>query len=324
MQAMRFHQLGEPNTLRLDTLPDPTPAPGEICIGVAAAACNFADILVGQGKYQIRPELPFAPGSEVAGTVVAVGAGLEAPKVGTRVLATLPFGGYASQVVTTASNVVPIPASMPFEHAAAFGVAYLTGYLGLVDRGALQRGETLLVHAAAGGVGMAALQIGKALGARVIASAGSEDKLALCRQQGADATINYRDAGWPEQVKELTGGRGADVVYDPVGGDTLHLSTKCIAFNGRIVIIGFASGQIPELKLNRVMLKNIAVTGLHVGAYREHDPKRLREGTSELLALYDDGRIAPIVSATYPLTQAGAALEALAARRSTGKIVLLP
>jgi len=324
MLQMRFERLGGPETITEVELPDPLPGPGEVRIDVRAISCNFADILIGQGKYQFKPELPFAPGSEVAGTVRDVGEGVDDLEPGTAVVAMLPFGGYASVVVAARARVHAVPDGMAMEQAAALGVAYQTAYLGLVERGHLARGETLLVHAAAGGVGLAAVQVGKALGARVIATASSDEKLALARRHGADEGINYRDDGWQTRVLSLTDGRGADVVYDPVGGETFHLSTKCIAFDGRIVIIGFASGTIPEVKLNRVMLKNIAITGLHIHAYREHAPGKLRASMDALLAMHARGDIEVAISARYPLRQAADALQALSSRATVGKLILEP
>lgn len=324
MWRMQFQQWGEPEDLERVELPEPAAPADGVVIDVAAVGCNFSDILIGQGKYQVKPTLPFAPGSEIAGTVRAVGPDVTDLTPGTRVLALLPYGGYASAAVAKRAQVFPIPDSMPADEAACLGVAYQTAYLGLLDRGALKAGETLLVHAAAGGVGLAAVQVGKALGARVIATAGSEEKLALAKAHGADEGLNYRAPDWHTQVLALTGGRGADVVYDPVGGDVFHLSTKCIAFDGRIVVIGFASGTIPEVKLNRVMLKNIAVTGLHIWAYREHAPERLASAMRALIDLYGDGKIRLEVSQAYALQDAPLALRALASRKTVGKLVLKP
>lgn len=322
--AMQVHTLEGPRALSRVEIESPQPGPGQVLIQVGAVGCNFADILICQGKYQVKPELPFSPGSEVAGTVAAVGEGVEGVVAGQRVFATMPFGGYASAVLASEKEVYPLPDDMPLSDAAGFGVAYLTAYLALVDRGFVKTGENVLIHAAAGGVGLAALQIAVALGARVIASAGSEDKRALCREHGAADTIDYKDETWPDQIKAMTDGRGADVTYDPVGGDTFDRSTKCIAFDGRLIVIGFASGRIPEIKLNRVMLKNIAVTGFHIGSYREHAPERMRKAMEELLALYQVGKVRPLISAEKPLAEAEAALKDLGERKTTGKLVLIP
>lgn len=322
MRAMILRSLDGPDALELAELPDPEPGPGQVAIDVEAAGCNFADTLITRGKYQIKPELPFSPGSEVAGRVRALGAGVDGLTVGQPVLAQLGFGGYASVALADARRVHAIPDDMDVEHAAGFGVAYQTSYLALVDRARLQPGETLLVQAAAGGVGLAAVQIGHALGARVIAGA-SADKLEFCREEGADELLDTRSDGWHERVKALTGGRGADVIYESVGGEVFALSTKCIAWNGRLLVIGFSSGDIPSVKLNRVMLKHIAVIGVNLGGYHQHEPERLRSAMAELLALYARG-VRPRIGRSYPLEQAPEALAALATRKTTGKVVLRP
>ena len=223
--------------------PQLEPGDGEVVIGVRASGCNFFDILIAKGQYQVRPELPFSPGAEVAGEVLRVGKGVLGYKEGDRVSALLDYGGYASEVVVKAEQLFAIPDAMSFEDAAALGIVYQTSYFALKKRVQMREGETLLVHAAAGGVGLAAVQIGKAIGARVIGTAGSQAKLDVVKEHGAEHVINYRDEGWVDLVRELTGGRGADVIYDPVGGDTFDLSTKCIAFEGRLLVIGFAGGR---------------------------------------------------------------------------------
>jgi len=324
MRAMMATQWGEPTDLTLMQMPDPEAGPRQVSIDVRASACNFFDILMVQGKYQVRPPLPFAPGGEVAGIVRAVGPGVEHIQPGDRVFAMLGWGGYASVAVAPVDAVFRMPESMSFEHGAAFGVVYQTSYFGLVYRAQLQPGETLLVHAAAGGVGLAAVQIGRALGARVLATAGSAAKLETARAHGADEAYDYSTPDWVERVKAATGGRGADVVYDPVGGEVFDLSTKCIAFGGRLLVIGFASGRIPSIQANRILLKNIAVVGLHWGAYRQHDPRRIPQAMEALFELYSQGKLRPVVSSTWPLTQAAAALDEIASRRSVGKVLLLP
>jgi NADPH2:quinone reductase len=320
---MQMSALGEPDALELRELPDPTPGPGQVGIDVQAIGCNFADILICRGRYQLKPELPFSPGSEVAGTVFAVGAGVSDLRVGQRVAAQMGFGGYATRVVADARRVQPIPEGVPAADACALGIAYQTSYLALVDRARVAAGETLLVHAAAGGVGLAALQIGKALGTRVIAGASAE-KLAFCRAQGADEAVDTREAGWIEQVRALTGGRGADVIYESVGGDVFEGSLKCIAWAGRLLVIGFSSGDIPALKLNRVMLKHISVIGLNVGAYHENDPTGLRDATERLFELYAAGKVKPVIHARYPLRDAATALRELGDRKTVGKLILEP
>lgn len=324
MRAMQITALNGPEGLSEVELAVPELRSQQVLIEVQAIGCNFADILICQGKYQIKPELPFSPGSEVAGVVSAVGSEVKSVRPGQPVFATMPYGAYASMAVADEAEVYPFSDQLPMVDAAGFGVAYLTSYLALVDRARLKAGETVLVHAAAGGVGLAALQIAVALGARVIASAGSEDKRALCTSHGAYATIDYQDEDWPAQVLALTEGRGADVIYDPVGGDTFDRSTRCIAFDGRLLVIGFASGRIPEIKVNRVMLKNIAVVGFHIGSYRQHNKERLKQAMAELMALHETGQLRPVISETYKLNEAARALDRLAQRKTTGKVVLLP
>lgn len=321
---MIVRELAGPEALEREELSAVAAAEGEVVIDVEAIGCNFFDTLITQGKYQIQPELPFSPGAEVAGRVREVGAGAAGFSVGDRVSALLEYGGFASTVAAPVARVFPVPDSMRFEEAAALGLVYQTSHVGLVHRAGLKAGETLLVHAAAGGVGLAAVQIGVALGARVIGTAGSPEKLELVKRQGADAVLNYRDASWVERVKELTDGRGADVVYDPVGGETFERSTKCIAFEGRILIIGFASGKIPTPKMSRVMVKNFSLLGLHWGLYFKKKPSVLHDAQAAISSLHAEGKIAPLVSATYPLEAASDALAALGGRKTTGKVVLVP
>lgn len=324
MYRMIVRELGGPAALQREELEWRAPRPGQVAVDVEAVGCNFFDILITQGNYQVRPELPFAPGAEVAGTVREVGPGTAGFTVGDRVCALLPYGGFASAVSVDAPRVFAMPDGMPFEDAAALGVVYQTSYVALVPRARLREGETLLVHAAAGGVGLAAVQIGVALGARVIGTAGTPDKLELVKQHGADAVINYREEDFVARIEELTDGRGADVIYDPVGGDTFDRSTKCIAFDGRLLVIGFASGRIPTAKMNRVLLKNISLVGVHWGLYFEKDPSVIRDAQRAIFDLYQAGKIAPLVSGTYPLTDAADALDALGSRKTTGKVILHP
>ncbi len=321
---MIVRELGGPAALEREDAADAPAGHGQVAIDVEAIGCNFFDTLITQGKYQVKPELPFAPGAEVAGTVGEVGEGVRGLAIGDRVTALLAYGGFASRVIVPPERVFPMPEGMSVEDAAALGLVYQTSYVALVPRASLQAGETLLVHAAAGGVGLAAVQIGVALGARVIGTAGSADKLALVRQNGADAVINYREEDFVERVRELTNGRGADVIYDPVGGDTFDRSMKCIAFNGRLLVIGFASGKIPSAEMNRVLLKNISLVGLHWGLYFDKDPAVLRDAQRAIFDLYARGKISPLISATYPLKDAAAALDALGSRQTTGKVVLIP
>jgi NADPH2:quinone reductase len=324
MHAMLMEALGEPDDLKWSELPDRQPGPGQVSIEVEAIGCNFADILICRGKYQLKPELPFAPGSEVSGRIRALGPDVSGLAVGQPVAAQIGYGGYATQVLADARRVQPVPDGMAIADACALGIAYQTSYLALLDRARLSAGEWLLVHAAAGGVGLAALQIGKAVGARVIAGASGRDKLELCKAQGADAVIDTREEGWIERVRAITAGRGADVIYESVGGDLFEGSLKCIAWAGRLLVIGFSSGEIPALKMNRVMLKHIDVLGLNVGAYHERAPDRLRSATEHLFELYAKKQITPVIHARYPLREAARALRELGDRKTVGKLILDP
>jgi len=314
--------------LTLETFDPPQPAQGLVRIAVEAAAVNFFDSLQIAGSYQVKPELPFVPGTEVAGTVVAAPAG-SGFSPGDRVLARLRQqglleGGYSELVEALPEYTVRLPDEMPFDQAAGFFVNYQTGWFGLMRRARLQPGEVVLVHAGAGGVGSAAIQLAKAAGARVVATAGSAQKVALCRELGADLAIDYRTDDFVDGVKAFTDGRGADVVYDPVGGDVFDRSTKCIAFEGRIVVVGFTSGRIPEARANHVLIKNYAVVGLHWGAYQLRNPALVAEATRTLFEMYGEGQIKPVISATYPLSEAPQALKAVASGGTTGKVLLTP
>jgi len=324
MKAVVVDRWMEPEELRVREAPEPEVTPGTLAIDVRAAGCNFFDLLLVRGQYQMKPPFPFIPGGELAGVVREVGSGVEGFRPGDRVFAGVSLGAYAECAVVPAVAAWRMPDGMSFEEGAAFPVVYPTSYMGLVHRAHLAVGETLLVHAAAGGVGIAAVQIGKALGARVIGTAGGTDKLAVVRQAGADVAIDYRDDDWVARVQAETGGRGADVIYDSVGGDVFDRSLKCIAWSGRVLVIGFASGRIPEVKLNRVLLKNIAIVGLHWGAYALHEPARIAETFHALLTLQREGRVRPTIYRSYPLAELPAALEALGSRRSYGKVVVNP
>jgi len=324
MRAWRVHDLGEPEAvLRLDDVPAPAPGAGEVLIDVAAAALNFPDVLRCRGEYQIKSELPFTPGLEVSGTVRSVGPGVDAGLVGRRVLgfATYATGGLAEQTVAAATSTFPIPDSLDDAAAAALHVTYQTGHVALHRRARLQPGETLLVHAGAGGVGSAAIQLGVAAGARVVATAGGPEKVQVCRDLGADVAVDYRAGDFVAVVKEFTDGRGADVVYDPVGGDTFDRSTKCIAFEGRILIVGFTGGRFAVARTNHLLIKNYSVIGVYWGLYGDLRPDVIRETHEALMALQRDGRIAPLVSRQIPMTEVPAALASLGSRGTVGKIV---
>lgn len=325
MRSMVMRELGLPSRLEATAFDDPQPGPGEITIDVKAIGCNFSDLLICQGKYQLKPPLPFSPGSEVAGYVRELGPGVTRFREGEPVCAHMGFGGYASMVRADVRRAQRIPDGVPIDDACALGVAYQTAYVSLADRAQLREAETLLVHAAAGGVGIAALQLGRALGARVIAGA-SGTKLACCREHGAEHTVDTVDDGWPARVRELTGGCGADVILESVGGTAFEGSMSCAAWGGRIVVVGFSSGQIPAAKLNRVLLKQLALLGVNLGSYHEHPVyvERMRLAAAAVFDLYLQGRLRPLISNRYPLSQAAEALSDMAARRSVGKLLLLP
>ncbi len=324
MRAVVVDRWQEPAELKVSDAPEPQPGPGQVAVEVRAAGCNFFDILMVRGEYQVKPPFPFVPGGEIAGLVREVGPGVEGFAPGDRVLATPGLGGFAERALAPARATWKLPAGMSFEEGAALPIIYPTGYAGLVFRAGLRAGETLLVHAAAGGVGTAAVQLGVALGARVIATAGGAEKCEVARRVGAEQVIDYRAEDFAVRVKELTGGRGADVIYDSVGGDVTERSLKCIAWNGRLLVIGFASGQIPAIRANRILLKNVAVVGVHWGAYAIHEPERIQETFRALFALYAAGKIAPVIYDRFALEDLPAALEALGGRRSFGKLIVTP
>lgn len=309
-----MHELGEPaSVLRLEDVPEPEPGPGEVVVEVAAAALNFPDLLLCRGEYQETPVLPFTPGVELAGTVDGRRV-LGAPRMGA--------GALAERTVASPAMLYPVPEGMPWEAAASLHITYQTGYLALHTRAALQPGETLLVHAGAGGVGSAAIQLGKAAGARVVATAGGADKVKVLHDLGVDLALDYRADDFVEAVKDFTGGAGADVIYDPVGGDVFDRSTKCIAFEGRILVIGFTSGRIPQARANHVLVKNYSVLGVHWGLYNRKRPDVPRAIHDRLTELYASGLIEPLVSQVVPFEDAPAALTALGSRGTTGKLVV--
>jgi len=324
MRAVVVDRWLEPAELAVRELPDPIVGPGQLGVDVKAAGCNFFDILIVQGRYQVKPPFPFIPGGEIAGVVREIGQGVSGFAVGDRVLASAPMGGYADRIAIPASFAHRMPDAMSFEEGASFPIVYPTSYAGLVYRAALKPGETLLVHAAAGGVGLAAVQIGKALGARVIATAGGPDKVRVAIEAGAEFGIDYNNEDFVERVKEITGGKGADVIYDSVGGDIFDKSLKCIAWCGRLLVIGFAGGTIPSVAANRILLKNVSVVGLHWGAYAKYEPARIPETFAALFQLYEEKKIRPVIYGSYPLEKAADALAALGSRKTHGKVVLVP
>ena len=322
MRAILCKAWGKPEDLVLEDIAEAPVGSGEIRIGVQACGLNFADTLMIQGLYQVKPPFPFSPGLEAAGEVLEVGAGVKHLKVGDRVAALCGHGGFAEQVVVPAQVALPIPDNMPYETAAAFSVAYGTSHVALEHRAHLQPGETLLVHGAAGGVGLTAVEIGKLMGANVIATASSADKLAVAQQYGADHLINYREESFRDRVKEITNGKGANVIYDPVGGDVFDDSVRCVSWEGRILVIGFAAGRIPQLPVNLALVKNMSVVGVFWGAYAQRDPAILIGSLQKLMGWYAQGKLNPLVSQTYPLAETATAMNDMLQRRSTGKLVI--
>jgi len=322
MRAVLCKAYGPPESLVIEDVPPLDAGPGEVVVSVKAASVNFPDVLIIQNKYQVKPPLPFSPGSEVAGIVKAVGGGVTHVKPGDRVMAIIGYGAFAEEVKVEGRRVLPLPGGMDFESAAAFGLTYATSEHALVDRGALAAGETLLVLGAAGGVGIAAIEIGKALGARVIACASTDDKLAVCRAHGADETINYADEDLRERIKALTNGNGPDVIYDPVGGPYTEPALRSIAWRGRLLVVGFAAGDIPKIPLNLTLLKGCSIVGVYWGEFTRREPQRFAESMQRLGRWNADGKLKPPISATFPLERAADALTRMANREVTGKVVL--
>ena len=322
MKAVVCKQHGPPESLVYEELPSPKPGAGEVVISVKAASVNFPDVLIIQNKYQFKPPLPFSPGSELAGVVKEVGSGVTAFRPGDRVMAFTTYGAFAEEVKTEASRLLPLPEKMDFVTGAAFVLTYGTSDHALRDRAALKEGETLLVLGAAGGVGLAAIEIGKALGARVIACASSDEKLAVCRQHGADEGINYASEDLRERIKVLTEGRGIDVVYDAVGGPYSEPAFRSLAWRGRLLVVGFAAGDIPKLPLNLPLLKGASVVGVFWGDFARREPKAFAASMQQLGRWYAEGRLKPHVSQTLPLARAADAIKLLASRQAKGKVVV--
>jgi NADPH2:quinone reductase len=323
MRAWQVKAWCEPDGMEWAEVAVPEPGPGEVRVRNRAAALNFFDVLQIEGKYQVKPPFPFTPGAEIAGTIDAVGAGVTAWQTGDTVLGIPEGGGFAEQTVLNEGKVFRIPQGMEWAQAAAFPIVYHTSYFALRDRAQLQPGEWLLVHAGASGVGMSAIQLGRAFGARVIATAGSREKLDFAGRQGAEYVLDYRDDKWVDEVKALTGGRGADVIYDPVGGDVFDLSTKCIAPYGRLLVIGFAGGRIPSVAANRILLKNMSVVGVYWGGNVKMKPGYTAATQGALERLWLEGKVSPEVSTTWPLGELPGAMRALTERKVPGKAVLL-
>jgi len=322
MKAVVCKQFGPPESLVIEDLPSPQAGPGEAVISVKAASLNFPDVLIIQNKYQFKPPLPFSPGSELAGVVKEVGAGVSGFKPGDKVIAFTTYGAFAEEVKTEAARLLPLPQGMDFVAGAAFLLTYGTSDHALRDRAALRAGETLLVLGAAGGVGLAAIEIGKALGARVIACASTDDKLAVCREHGADAGINYASEDLRERIQAITEKRGVDVVYDAVGGPYSEPAFRSLAWRGRHLVVGFAAGDIPKLPLNLALLKGASLVGVFWGDFARREPKPFAESMRQLGEWYRQGKLRPHVSQTLPLEKAVEALKLMAARQVKGKLVL--
>jgi NADPH:quinone reductase len=322
MKAVLCKTYGPPESLVVEDVEPLHPGRGEVVVSMRAASVNFPDVLIIQDKYQFKPPLPFAPGSEMAGVVKSVGPGVTTVKPGDSVMAFTTYGAFAEEVKTEARRLLPLPRKMDFATAAAFGLTYATSDHALRDRGALRRGETLLVLGAAGGVGLAAIEIGKLMGARVIACASTDEKLAVCRDHGADDTINYAAEHLRERIGELTGGAGPDVIYDPVGGVYTEPALRSIAWRGRLLVVGFAAGDIPRIPLNLVLLKGCSIVGVFWGNFTRREPEGFLDQMRQLGEWYAEGRINPHISATYPLDRAPEALRLMADRKVAGKLIL--
>lgn len=324
MKAAMCVEWGPPERLLIGEMPRPDPKAGEIRIKVAAAGVNYPDALIVQKKYQLQPPLPFVPGTEVAGTVDAVGEGVSDPKPGDRVVAMTGLGGFAEYVCVAAANAAALPPGVSDEVAAAFTLTYATSHHALFDRGGLRAGETLLVLGAAGGVGLAAIELGKAAGARVLAAASTDEKLAVCHAHGADALINYSIVDLREAIKTLTDGKGADVIYDPVGGAYTEAALRAIAWRGRLLVVGFANGEIPKIAANLLLLKGASAVGVFWGEFARREPKANQKMMQELAGWLVQGKLKPHVSQVLPIEQTAEALRSLLERRVVGKLVIKP
>jgi NADPH2:quinone reductase len=322
MRAVLCKRFGPPSELVVEDVPSPTAGAGQLVVSVHACGVNFPDTLIIQGQYQFKPDLPFSPGGEIAGIVKEVGPGVTEFKPGDRVIAATTWGGYAEEVVAEVKRTQSMPEGMDFDTAAAFVLTYGTSHHALKDRAAIQPGETLLVLGAAGGVGLAAVELGKAMGARVIAAASSDEKLAVCRAHGADETINYATEDMRARIKALTDGKGVDVVYDPVGSDYSEPALRSMAWRGRFLVVGFAAGKIPSLPLNLTLLKGCAIVGVFWGAFTRNEPQRNEANLKELMRWVGEGKLRPHISARYPLERAADALHDLTGRKVQGKVVL--
>ncbi len=323
MRAVVCKAYGPPESLVVEELEPLTPGRGQAVVSVKACGVNFPDTLIIQGLYQFKPPPPFSPGGEVAGVVKEVGPGVENVRPGDRVIAFTAFGGYAEEVLADATTLIPMPDALDFDVASAFVMTYGTDIHALKDRAKLQPGETLLVLGAAGGIGLAAVELGKAMGAKVIAAASTEEKLAVCRQHGADDAINYSNEDLKERIKALTGGQGVDVIVDPVGGAYAEPALRGMAWNGRYLVIGFTAGEIPRIPLNLTLLKGCSIVGVFWGSFAARDPQHNQENLRDLLGLLQAGKLRPRISARYPLERAADALNDISQRKVMGKAVLI-
>jgi NADPH2:quinone reductase len=324
MKAVLCKALGSPESLVVEEVESPAPGPGQVVISVKACGVNFPDTLIIQGKYQFQPPLPFSPGSEVAGIVKEVGTGVTSVKIGDRVMASSAYGGFAEEFVADSDKLIPLPDGIDFDIASAFTMTYGTSLYALKDRANLQPGERLLVLGAAGGIGLASIELGALLGAQVIAAASTEEKLQVCRRSGASEVINYGEQDLKERIRELTRGQGVDVVVDPVGGDYSEAALRGMAWNGRFLVIGFTAGSIPRVPLNLALLKGCSIVGVFWGSFVAREPQHNQENLQQLLGWLQEGKLKPHISARYPLERAADALDAITNRSVTGKIVLLP
>tara|TARA_B110000902_G_scaffold100229_1_gene118521 strand:+ start:705 stop:1685 length:981 start_codon:yes stop_codon:yes gene_type:complete len=322
MKAIVCSKFGTPDTLKYQEIKTPNPKEGEILITVKACSVNFPDTLIIQGKYQFKPEFPFSPGSDVAGIIEKVGENVKHFKVGDAVVGFIPFGGFAEKAILKAIDCFPKPRGMSMVNASAFLLAYGTSYHALKDRANLQKGETILILGASGGVGLTALELAKLMGAKVIAAASSQEKLNLCKEFGADEVINYTEENLKDRVKELTNGKGVDVIYDPVGGAFSELALRAIAWKGRHLVVGFANGEIPKIPINLTLLKGASIVGVFWGAFAQKEPKKSLENIQQLLTWFVKGEVKPHIDKTYSLEDAPKALEDMMQRKVKGKIVI--
>ena len=324
MKALLCTEFGPLEKLTIQEIPKPSPGPGQVLLDVKASSLNFPDVLMAQGLYQVKPPLPFSPGTEMAGVVVETGVDVQGVKTGDRVIAMPGWGGFAEECAVDAGRLIPLPEGMDFDTGAAFLYTYETSLHALRDRGRLQAGETLLVLGAAGGVGLAAVEIGKAMGARVIAAASSEDKLALCKERGADEAINYVSENLRGRINELTGQSGVDIVFDPVGGSYTETALRAMAWGGRLLVIGFAAGDIPKIPINLALLKERSIIGVYWGESIKHDPEGHARNVKQLVEWLVAGKVNPVISERVPLSEAAAAMKRMFNRQVKGKIVVLP